>query len=84
MLAMETARTAAAPRATQQLSASEIKEAVYNGAYNALLDYKQRYGKEDKNNIIKLFIDGKQVTAAVEKTQSDRGRTIMGNVSSAS
>lgn len=27
--------------ATQQLSASEIKEAVYNGAYNALLDYKQ-------------------------------------------
>lgn len=65
--------------ATQQLSASEIKEAVYNGAYNALLDYKQRYGKEDKNNIIKLFIDGKQVTAAVEKTQSDRGRAIMGN-----
>lgn len=64
---------------TQQLSASEIKEAVYNGAYNALLDYKQRYGKEDKNNIIKLFIDGKQVTAAVEKTQSDRGRAIMGN-----
>ena len=65
--------------ATQQLSASEIKEAVYSGAYNALLDYKQRYGKEDKNNIIKLFIDGKQVTAAVEKTQSDRGRAIMGN-----
>lgn len=65
--------------ATQQLSASEIKEAVYNGAYNALLDYKQRYGNEDKNNIIKLFIDGKQVTAAVEKTQSDRGRAIMGN-----
>lgn len=65
--------------ATQQLSASEIKEAVYNGAYNALLDYKQRYGHEDKNNIIKLFIDGKQITAAVEKTQSDRGRAIMGN-----
>lgn len=65
--------------ATQQLSASEIKEAVYNGAYNALLDYKQRYSHEDKNNIIKFFIDGKQVTAAVEKTQSDRGRAIMGN-----
>ena len=68
-----------AASSTQQLSASEIKEAVYNGAYNALLDYKQRYGNEDKNNIIKLFIDGKQVTAAVEKTQSDRGRAIMGN-----
>ena len=68
-----------ASSAVQQLSAEEIRDAVYNGAYNALLDYKQRYGKEDKNNIIKLFIDGKQVTAAVEKTQSDRGRTIMGN-----
>lgn len=68
-----------ATSATQQLSASEIKEAVYNGAYNALLDYKQRYGNEDKNNILKLFIDGKQITAAVEKTQSDRGRAIMGN-----
>lgn len=68
-----------AANTAQQLSASEIKEAVYNGAYNALLDYKQRYGNEDKNNIIKLFIDGKRVTAAVEKTQSDRGRAIMGN-----
>nr|DAT88777.1 MAG TPA: minor tail protein [Caudoviricetes sp.] len=68
-----------AASATQQLSASEIKEAVYNGAYNALLDYKQRYGSEDKNNVFKFYLDGKQITASVEKTQSDRGRTIMGN-----
>nr|DAM70519.1 MAG TPA: minor tail protein [Caudoviricetes sp.] len=68
-----------ATSATQQLSASEIKEAVYNGAYNALLDYKQRYGSEDKNNVFKFYLDGKQITASVEKTQSDRGRTIMGN-----
>lgn len=68
-----------ATSATQQLSASEIKEAVYNGAYNALLDYKQRYGNEDKNNVFKFYLDGKQITASVEKTQSDRGRAIMGN-----
>ena len=68
-----------AASATQQLSASEIREAVYNGAYNALLDYKQRYGNEDKNNVFKFYLDGKQITASVEKTQSDRGRTIMGN-----
>ena len=68
-----------ATSATQQLSASEIKEAVYNGAYNALLDYKQRYGSEDKNNVFKFYLDGKQITASVEKTQSDRGRAIMGN-----
>lgn len=65
--------------ATQQLSAAEIREAVYNGAYNALLDYKQRYGSDDKNSIFKVFLDGKQITASVEKTQIDRGRSIMGN-----
>lgn len=62
----------------QQLSTSEIKEAVYNGAYNALLDYKQRYANENSNNTFKLYIDGKQITASVEKTQNERGRSIMG------
>lgn len=64
--------------ATQQLSASEIRDAVYNGAYNALLDYKQRYGSEDKDNILKVYLDGKQLTATVEKRKNERGRSIMG------
>ena len=67
-----------ASSSVQQLSTSEIKEAVYNGAYNALLDYKQRYANENSNNTFKLYIDGKQITASVEKTQNERGRSIMG------
>lgn len=67
-----------ASSAVQQLSAEEIREAVYNGAYNALLDYKQRYGNEDKDNILKVYLDGKQLTATVEKRKNERGRSIMG------
>lgn len=63
---------------TTQISAEEIREAVYNGAYNALLDYKQRYGSEDKDNILKVYLDGKQLTATVEKRKNERGRSIMG------
>lgn len=63
---------------TTQISAEEIREAVYNGAYNALLDYKQRYGNEDKDNILKVYLDGKQLTATVEKRKNERGRSIMG------
>lgn len=61
-----------------QISAEEIREAVYNGAYNALLDYKQRYDQGDKDNILKVYLDGKQLTATVEKRKNERGRSIMG------
>ena len=63
---------------TAQISAEEIREAVYNGAYNALLDYKQRYDQGDKDNILKVYLDGKQLTATVEKRKNERGRSIMG------
>lgn len=63
---------------TTQISAEEIRDAVYNGAYNALLDYKQRYDQGDKDNILKVYLDGKQLTATVEKRKNERGRSIMG------
>jgi hypothetical protein len=67
-----------ASSSVQQLSAEEIRDAVYNGAYNALLDYKQRYDQGDKDNILKVYLDGKQLTATVEKRKNERGRSIMG------
>lgn len=67
-----------ASSAVHQLSAEEIRDAVYNGAYNALLDYKQRYDQGDKDNILKVYLDGKQLTATVEKRKNERGRSIMG------
>lgn len=60
-------------------SASDLQGAVYNGCYNAFLDIFQRYGDEiTGGKEVRLFIDGKQITASVEKQQADRGVQIMG------
>ena len=60
-------------------SSSDLQGAVYNGCYNAFLDIFQRYGDEiTGGKEVRLFIDGKQITASVEKQQSDRGVQIMG------
>lgn len=60
-------------------SSSDLQAAVYNGCYNAFLDIFQRYGDEiTGGKEVRLFIDGKQITASVEKQQADRGVQIMG------
>lgn len=60
-------------------NSEEMRDAVYNGCYNAFLDIWQRYGEEisDGRNV-KVYLDGKQLTASVEKTQKARGMSIMG------
>ena len=55
-----------------------MRDAVYNGIYNAFLDFKQRYADEDDSKTLKIYLDGKQITASVEKRQNDRGMSIMG------
>jgi uncharacterized protein YoxC len=60
-------------------SSSDLQGAVYNGCYNAFLDIFQRYGDEiTGGKEVRLFIDGKQITASVEKQQAERGVQIMG------
>lgn len=64
---------------TSGVSVSDLRSAVHDGCYDAFLDIFQRYGDEitgDKE--VRLFIDGKQITASVEKQQADRGVQIMG------
>ena len=60
------------------LSAEELRSAVYNGCYNAFLDIYQRYEGVDNTPTLKVYLDGKQITSTVEKTQSERGISIMG------
>lgn len=61
-----------------KLDSNEVRDAVYNGIYNAFLDFKQRYADEDDSKTLKIYLDGKQITASVEKRQNDRGMSIMG------
>ncbi len=60
-------------------NSEEMRDAVYNGCYNAFLDIWQRYGEEISDGMdVKVYLDGKQLTASVEKTQKERGMSIMG------
>lgn len=60
-------------------NSEEMRDAVYNGCYNAFLDIWQRYGEAiSDGKDVKVYLDGKQLTASVEKTQKERGMSIMG------
>ena len=60
-------------------NSEDMRDAVYNGCYNAFLDIWQRYGEEiSDGRDVKVYLDGKQLTASVEKTQKERGMSIMG------
>lgn len=60
-------------------NSEEMRDAVYNGCYNAFLDIWQRYGEEiSDGRDVRVYLDGKQLTASVEKIQKERGVSIMG------
>ena len=61
------------------INEEEMRESVYNGTYNAFLDIFQRYGNElTGGKELKIYLDGKQITASVEKRQNARGQSLMG------
>lgn len=65
---------------TVKVDEEEMRESVYNGTYNAFLDIFQRYGNElTGGKEFKIYLDGKQLTASIEKTQNSRGRSLMGS-----
>ena len=60
------------------INEEEMRESVYNGTYNAFLDIFQRYGDElTGGKELKIYLDGKQITASVEKRQNARGQSLM-------
>lgn len=62
------------------INEEEMRESVYNGTYNAFLDIFQRYGNElTGGKELKIYLDGKQITASVEKRQNSRGQSLMGS-----
>ena len=62
------------------INEEEMRESVYNGTYNAFLDIFQRYGDElTGGKELKIYLDGKQITASIEKRQNARGQSLMGS-----
>ena len=68
------------PSVNVNINEEEMRESVYNGTYNAFLDIFQRYGDElTGGKELKIYLDGKQITASVEKRQNARGQSLMGS-----
>ena len=56
----------------------QIVAAVSQGVYSAVVAAMGNNSGSNEQNI-NIYLDGKQITASVEKRQSERGRTLMGN-----
>jgi hypothetical protein len=57
----------------------QIVEAVSQGVYNAVMAAMGNNNNGSGEQNINVYLDGKQITASVEKRQAERGRTLMGN-----
>ena len=60
------------------MNIQQMQEAVYEGVYAAMMAA-SRNGGEGGAPGFNIYLDGKQITATVEKRQRERGATIMGN-----
>ena len=60
------------------MNIQQMQEAVYEGVYAAMMAA-SRSGGEGGAPGFNIYLDGKQITATVEKRQRERGATIMGN-----
>jgi hypothetical protein len=55
----------------------QIVEAVSRGVYSAVVEAMRGYSDNQSGQEINLYLDGKQITASVEKHQKSRGATLM-------
>lgn len=60
-----------------ELTPSELRDAVKEGFVSALQE--SGFGDTDNGSFtVRVYLDGKEITSAVEKRQSDRGMSLMG------
>jgi hypothetical protein len=62
---------------TGVMNVQQMSEAVYEGVYSAVIAAMQNGGGNGGAQEINVYLDGKQITASVEKRQKERGATLM-------
>ena len=63
---------------TGVMNVEQMQDAVYEGVFAAITAAMS--GKsEGGSQAVNVYLDGRQITAAVEQRQRERGATIMGN-----
>lgn len=64
---------------TGVMNVQQMQEAVYDGVYSAVVAAMRAGGGNGGAQSVNVYLDGRQVTANVEKHQRERGATIMRN-----
>ena len=64
---------------TGVMNVDQMADAVFEGVYAAVMAANRASQGEGGNQSINVYLDGKQITATVEKRQRERGASIMGN-----
>ena len=64
---------------TGVMNVQQMQDAVYEGVYAAMSAVMRGNDGGSGSQVIKVYLDGKEITSTVEKTQRERGAPIMGN-----
>ena len=64
---------------TGVMNVQQMQDAVYEGVYAAMIAAMRGNGEGSGSQVIKVYLDGKEVASSVEKAQRERGASIMGN-----
>jgi len=64
---------------TGVMNVQQMQDAVYEGVFSAMVAAMRGQSGGGGSQVVKVYLDGKEVTASVEKAQRERGASIMGN-----
>jgi hypothetical protein len=64
---------------TGVMNVQQMQDAVYEGVYAAVVAAMGAMGGNSGSQPVNVYLDGKQITAAVERRQRERGASILGN-----
>ena len=64
---------------TGVMNVQQMQDAVYEGVFSAMVAAMRGQSGGGGSQVVKVYIDGKEVASSVEKAQRERGASIMGN-----
>lgn len=64
---------------TGVMNVQQMSEAVYEGVYSAVVAAMRANGGNNGGQAVNVYLDGKQITGAVEQRQKERGASLMGH-----
>ena len=64
---------------TGVMNVQQMQDAVYEGVFAAMSAVMRGNGEGSGSQVIKVYLDGKEITHSVEQHQRERGATLMGN-----